>query len=196
MDIRELALELFEIQAVKFGSFTLKSGQVSPIYLDLRLIISYPALLSRISEMLWEKAARLSFDLVCGVPYTALPLATCLSVAHEIPMILRRKEVKDYGTKKRIEGVFQAGQTCLIIEDVITSGGSILETTQSLKDEGLLVNDAIVIVDRQQGARANLEAQGIHAHALITLSELVTLLYDAEKIDQTLFATSMSVLKS
>ncbi len=196
MDSQTLALELFEIQAVKFGSFTLKSGQISPIYLDLRLIISYPALLSRISEMLWEKAAQLSFDLVCGVPYTALPLATCLSVAHDVPMILRRKEVKDYGTKKRIEGVYEAGQTCLIIEDVITSGGSILETCQSLKDEGLVVKDAIVIVDRQQGAKANLEAHGIHAHALITLTELVTLLYDAEKIDRTLFATSMSVLKT
>ncbi len=196
MNNQELALELFEIQAIKFGSFTLKSGVTSPIYLDLRLIISYPGLLNRISEMLWERAATCAFDLVCGVPYTALPLATCLSVMHDVPMILRRKEVKDYGTKKRIEGVFQPGQTCLIIEDVITSGGSILETCQSLKEEGLVVNDAIVIVDREQGAKANLAAQGIRAQALIKLSEIVTMLYDAEKIDRTLFTTSMSVIKT
>src|SRR5690348_14009388 len=102
MDKQSLALQLFEIGAIKLGSFTLKSGQTSNLYLDLRLIISYPELLRTISEWLWEKAGGLSFDLVCGVPYTALPLATCLSTSHNIPMILRRKEAKNYGTKKMV----------------------------------------------------------------------------------------------
>lgn len=194
MNNEELALALFEIQAVKFGSFTLKSGAQSPIYLDLRQIISSPSLLKEISEMMWKKTQRLTFDLVCGVPYTALPLATCVSVLHDIPMILKRKEVKDYGTKKRVEGLFEAGQTCLILEDVITTGGSIIETCQTLKEEGLKVTDAIVIVDRQQGARAHLEEKGIHVQSLTTLTELVSLLYDADKIDRALFTTSMSVL--
>ncbi|MBI2742728.1 MAG: orotate phosphoribosyltransferase [Chlamydiales bacterium] len=195
MNTRQLALALFEIQAIKFGSFTLKSGLESPIYLDLRLIISFPSLLKEISEMMWKKAENLSFDLVCGVPYTALPLATCLSVLHDVPMILRRKEVKEYGTKKRIEGVFEQGQSCLILEDVITTGSSILETCHSLSEEGLQVKDAIVIVDRQQGARTHLQEKGIRTHSLTTLSELVNLLYDSQKIDRQLFQTSMSVLQ-
>ncbi len=189
MNSQDLAVELFEIQAIKFGSFTLKSGLHSPIYLDLRLIISYPGLLTRIAEMMWEKASSLDFDLVCGVPYTALPLATCFSTAHEIPMILRRKETKDYGTKKRVEGVYQKGESCLILEDVMTTGSSILETMTSLREEGLIVRDAIVVVDRQQGGKEKLNTQGIHAHALTTLSEVATSLYDAGKIDKNVLAT-------
>lgn len=184
MDKRELALELFDIQAIKFGSFTLKSGLHSPIYLDLRLIISYPGLLTRISEMMWEKAVSLEFDLVCGVPYTALPLATCFSTAHDIPMILRRKEAKEYGTKKRIEGVYRKGETCLILEDVMTTGSSILETAASLKEEGLIVRDAILVVDREQGGKEKLAGQGIRAHPLTSLSEVASSLYDAGKIDK------------
>jgi uridine monophosphate synthetase len=195
MNSQELALALFDIQAVKFGSFTLKSGQTSPIYLDLRQIISFPALLKNISEMMWEKAKDLSFDLVCGVPYTALPLATCLSVLHDVPMILRRKEIKDDGTKKRIEGAYTPGQICLILEDVITTGSSILETCATLKEEKLNVEDAIIIVDRQQGGRENLIQHGLRVHALMTLKELATLLYDAGKIDRQLFSSSLSLIK-
>src|SRR3990167_8589955 len=111
---------LYKIGAVRFGQFTLKSGQHSPFYLDLRRIISYPELLQDMAKQLWEQARHYPFDVLCGVPYTALPLATALSLAHHIPMVMRRKEQKEYGTKQKIEGVYQPGQQCLIIEDVIT----------------------------------------------------------------------------
>jgi uridine monophosphate synthetase len=192
MDL-DTAIELFEVGAVKFGSFRLKSGVDSPVYLDLRVMVAYPGLMKRISEMMWEKAKALEFDQVCGVPYTALPLATCISVAHEIPMIIRRKEVKEYGTKKQIEGVFEKGETCLILEDVMTSGSSILETTDSLRNEGLKVSDAIVIVDRGQGGKKRLEEKGIKVHALTTLSELATLLYEASKIDKPLLTNILAL---
>ncbi|MFI5333569.1 MAG: orotate phosphoribosyltransferase [Chlamydiales bacterium] len=185
---RELALRLFEIGMVKFGSFTLKSGLHSPVYLDLRLVISYPELLSKIAEMMWKRAEELSFQRVCGVPYTALPIATCFSVSHEIPMLLRRKEVKEYGTKKQIEGVFQKGETCLILEDVMTTGSSILETAESLQKEGLIVRDAVLIIDREQGGRERLNTQGIQTHSLLTLAELATYLYEANKINQNVLA--------
>ncbi len=187
MNTVDLALELYEIGAVKFGTFTLKSGKISPMYVDLRAIISFPALLRRIAEMLWEKAASLSYDLVCGVPYTALPLATCFSCAHDVPMILKRKEVKDYGTKKLIEGVFETGQTCLVLEDVMTTGGSILETKEALQGVGLKVDDALVIMDRQQGGRENLQEKGVRVHPLITLSELLDILYNAGKIEKNVY---------
>ena len=181
--LKEIVLELYAVGGVKFGTFTLKSGITSPIYLDLRVIISYPLLLKKISAALWDKIAKLSFDLVCGVPYTALPIATCISIFHDIPMLMRRKEAKDYGTKKLIEGAFQPGQKCLIIEDIITSGASILETVDPLQKAGLIVQDAIVVINRQQGGEDNLRNKGLFLHSLFTLSEVLNLLHSENKID-------------
>ncbi len=163
--------DLYQIQAIKFGNFTLKSGAKSPIYFDLRLITSYPLILKYISDMLFEKIQHLKFDTLCGVPYTAIPIATALSIRHNLPMVLKRKEAKEHGMKKMVEGAFTPGQTCLIIEDVITSGMSIEETILSLKAEGLHVTDIAVILDRQQRGREKLESQGLNVHSLLTLSE-------------------------
>ncbi|MBS0605869.1 MAG: orotate phosphoribosyltransferase [Parachlamydiales bacterium] len=188
--MQSLILDLHEIQAVKFGNFTLKSGIQSPIYIDLRVIISYPHILKQIADMLWKKVENLSFDLLCGVPYTALPIATAISIAHEIPMVMRRKESKDYGTKKIIEGVFQPGQTCLIVEDVITSGASIIETLEPLNKEGLKITDAVVVLNREQGGEKRLAEKGVRLHSLLTISDLVATLQQAEKITT---ATAQSV---
>ncbi len=181
--LKQLILDLHAIEAVKFGSFKLKSGIESPIYIDLRLIISYPRILKQITALLWQQMQPLSFDLICGVPYTALPIAASLSVYRDLPMILCRKEVKDYGTKKRVEGHFTQNQTCLIIEDVITSGASILETIEPLRQEGLQVRDVSVVVDREQGGKEHLEKQGVRIHALLSVSQLLQTLRQEGKID-------------
>lgn len=120
---------------------------------------------------------------MCGVPYTALPLATVICSTNQIPMLIRRKETKDYGTKRLVEGAVNPGETCLIIEDVVTSGSSVLETVEVLQKEGLKVTDAIVLLDREQGGRDKLQAHGIHLHSVCTLSKMLEILEQQKKID-------------
>lgn len=174
-----LILALYQIGAIKFGDFTLKSGQPSNIYLDLRQIVSHPSILKRVAQALWQAVNTKQFDLICGVPYTALPIATCISLENNLPMILRRKEKKKYGTKQKIEGAYQSGQKCLIVEDIITSGMSILETTAELEEVGLKVSDLAVLIDRQQGGRENLQQKNYQVHSVFTLQEILGTLLDS-----------------
>lgn len=181
--LKELAVELYEIQAVKFGEFKTKIGLRTPVYFDLRLLISHPKLMLKLSKALWTllddptKVSR-----VCGVPYTALPLTTLISIEENIPMLMKRKEAKSYGTKRLIEGIFSPGDTCVIIEDLITSGSSILETVDVLKKENLCVTEAYVVIDREQGGRKNLEDHGIKVKSLFVITQFMKYLLEAGKI--------------
>jgi uridine monophosphate synthetase len=192
MHTRPLIHKLFEIGAIKFGTFTLKSGIISPIYIDLRITISDPRLLASIGSAMHDLVKNRPFDLVCRVPYTALPIATAISLQHNIPMVLRRKEKKEYGTGKLIEGIFQKGQRCLVIEDVITSGKSIFETIEPLQQEGLVVEDIVVLVDREQGGARHLSDKGYRLHAVCTITSIVNVLLEERKINA---ATATSVIE-
>ncbi|KAH8367587.1 hypothetical protein KR200_008631 [Drosophila serrata] len=184
--MRALALKLFEINAFKFGDFKMKVGINSPVYFDLRVIVSYPDVMQTVSDLLAEyiKEKQLNARHVCGVPYTALPLATIVSVQQGTPMLVRRKEAKAYGTKKLVEGIFNAGDTCLIVEDVVTSGSSILDTVRDLQSEGIVVTDAVVVVNREQGGVANIAKHGVRMHSLFTLSFLLNTLHEAGRIEK------------
>lgn len=182
--IRNITLHLHQIGAIKFGEFKLKSGILSPIYIDLRLIVSYPVLLKQIATLMWEKVGQSHFDCVCGVPYTALPIATALSLQCHLPMVMRRKEKKEYGTKKTIEGAFEKGQNCLLIEDLITSGASIFETIEPLEQEGLKVSDIVVLLDREQGGKKRIEEKGYRLYSLLKITDLLATL-EKEKLIST-----------
>ena len=196
MNTKELVIKLNEIGALKFGEFKLKSGLMSPVYIDLRVTISYPEVIEAIATAMWEKAKNLQFDIITGIPYTALPFATALSIAHQLPMIVRRKEIKDYGTKKSIEGHYQAGQTCLIIDDMVTNGASKFETIEPMEQEGLKIKDIIILADREQGGGELLASRGYNLHSVFTLSEALNILEAEGKITSELVNKTKEFIKN
>lgn len=176
--------KLYQIEAIKFGNFTLKSGLTSQIYLDLRKIISFPQVLNTVADLMWEKISGLQFDLICGVPYTALPIATCLSLKYNVPMIMRRKEVKNHGTKQKVEGCYLPGQTCLIVEDVITTGSSILETAADLNEVGIHTTNTVVLINRESGGEQNLNKINCQLHSVFYLKDVLRTLNTEKQVSK------------
>ncbi|MBW7883190.1 MAG: orotidine-5'-phosphate decarboxylase [Caldilineaceae bacterium] len=181
--LRQLIIELADLGAVKFGAFTLVSGVQSPIYIDLRVLVSRPALLARAAEAYVALLDTIDCDRIAGVPYAALPIGTAVAIASDKPLIYPRKEIKEHGLGKLIEGVWQAGERVAIIEDLITSGGSTIKTAEQLRGAGLVVEHAIVLIDREQGGVANLAQAGITAHTVFKLSSMLDVLVESGRLD-------------
>jgi orotate phosphoribosyltransferase len=177
-----IALSLHEIEALRFGEFKLHSGRLSPIYLDLRLLSSYPAVLRQVAAAYAGILAGLNFDLLAAMPLAGLPIGTAVSLQMNRPLIYPRPALKAYGTGKQIEGAWSAGQQVAAIDDLITSGDSLLQAIAILQENGLRVLDAVVLIDRQQGGRETLLAQGYILHSAITLSQMLASLQKQGRI--------------
>jgi len=171
----ELADLLLEAGCVRFGDFVLKSGKRSPIYFDLRVLVSHPRALARVAALYAGLLQKLRFARIAGVPYAGLPIATAVGMVGDWPMIYPRSEVKDHGTRSAVEGVYQSGETVALVDDVATTGGAKLEALERLRQAGLSVRDVVVLVDLESGAGPALAAHGIHLHAVARLSQLVAI---------------------
>ena len=169
----ELADGLLEAGCIKFGQFTLKSGMSSPVYIDLRRLVSYPQLLRQVAAAYLPVLRRLSFDRLAALPYAALPIGTAVSLQGGWPLIYPRKEAKAYGTLAEVEGVYAAGERVVILDDLATTGGSKFEAIQKLAAAGLEIQDVVVLIDRQSGAAEALSEAGYRMHAVFTLTELL-----------------------
>lgn len=179
---KQLILDLFANNMIKFGEFTLKSGKKSYIYADIRSAISYPKIFKEICNEYYKIMQGLKYDHICGVPYSALTFASGLAYEHNIPMLLKRKEAKAHGTKKLLEGAFIPGQNCLLIEDVVTTGSSLMETIEALTDNGLKVTDLCTLIDRNQGGRELLTNKGYKLHSIMDLEQIINVLHQENKI--------------
>src|SRR3989344_2394369 len=183
---KHLILNLFTIGAVKFGTFTLKSGIISPLYIDLRILISYPQIMKKVARAYCDMLKTISYDRLAAVPYASLPIVSAISLQLNEPWIYTRKEAKNYGIKKPVEGEYKKGETVVIIDDLISSGVSKQEIIVSLETIGLLVKDVVVLIDRLQGGRAELARKGYILHAICTLDEILEVLKSEEKIEKSL----------
>ena len=170
MDRKELATRIYNISHLT-GSFTLRSGQVSSEYFDKYLFESDPALLADIaSEM--AKLVPEGTEIVAGLEMGGIPIATALSLTTGIPAVFVRKKAKEYGTCKLAEGLDINGKKLCVIEDVITTGGQVVLSTNDLRGFGAIIGNVLCVIERDSKGRENLEKEGLKLHSLFTMEEL------------------------
>lgn len=169
----QLADDLLRLGCVQFGEFKLKSGQLSPIYLDLRRLVGDPAALARAAAAYSAVLGGLRFDRLAALPYAALPLGAAIAIHGGWPLVYPRKESKDYGTRSVVEGPYEPGETAVVIDDLVTTGESKFEGIGKLQAAGLKVREIVVLVDRQAQGQDAFGPRGLALHAVLRLPELL-----------------------
>lgn len=192
----DLYEQLYDAGCIKFGEFKLKSGIMSPVYVDFRVLVTYPKLLALVAKHIAKKLDGLEFDRIAALPYAGLPIGVAASIKADVPMIYPRKEAKDYGTAKLIEGKYETGEQILIIDDVITDGGAKLEAIKPLEAAGLVVKDVVIILDREQGGKKILADAGYTLHSVMTLSEALDALVRIGKVSEDIRGKTLEFIKA
>ena len=172
MQNKELVNQLKSCGAIQYGHFVLTSGAVSDYYIDIKKASTNPKVLQTISTFM-EKIAKDNYDIIAGMELGAVPLIVALSLKTEIPFVIIRKQKRDHGTGKQIEGISVADKKVLIIEDVTTSGGSVVNTIHILKQNKAIVDTVVTVVDRESGAREKIENLHLRFLPLVTVKDIL-----------------------
>jgi uridine monophosphate synthetase len=180
----ELRVDLFDIGCLLFGEYVQASGAVFNYYIDLRRIISDPNLFHRVLHAYAQPLARIQFDRIAGIPYGSLPTATGLSLQMHVPLIYPRKEVKAHGARRLIEGDFEEGETVVVVDDILITGGSVLEGIAKLESSGLKVRDVVVFIDHGGQAVSRLATEGYACHAVVGIERITAALRAAGRLSQ------------
>ncbi len=180
---KKIAKALMDANVVKFGEFTLASGLISPIYVDLRVLPSYPDSMAAVAEELVKIIKKLNPEVIAGAETAGIPLATAISLKTKIPMIYVRKQPKSYGTREMVEGVLKKGAKTALVDDMATNAFSKLKFIEGIKQSGGVVEDVVIVLDREQGGVEALAKEGVKLHSLITLKELLAYMKESMIID-------------
>ena len=184
---KELCDILTRINALRFGIFTLADDKLSPYYIDLRVVPSFPAAFTKVEKLYLEVATN---DLklrdvkrIAGIPTAGIPFASVLSFSLNKPFLYVRSEAT-HGRERKVEGILNPGDAVLIVDDLVTTGKTMLAAADVIRSEGGVVKEALVLIDRQEGGCEALEAQGIQLHSLLLMSEAAKILYQMGAIDK------------
>lgn len=185
--VKEFATFLHQKGIIKFGDFTLASGKKSSYYVDLRLVPSYPhqfrTMVKYLQNNIAESAGLNNFDALVSVPTGGLVIASALAIEIVKPLIYVRSKPKDYGTSKSVEGQIHEGMKVVMIDDVATTGGSVVNAIKSLKEAKITIEDAYVIVNRMEGADKALEELGVKLHSITTIIQITQALHEQKLVD-------------
>ena len=189
--VKEFAIFLYKNNIIRFGNFTLASGKNSSYYVDLRLIPSYPhqfrKMIKNLQNLIVEKTGLDDFDCLASVPTGGLVVTSALAIEIVKPLIYVRSKPKEHGTAKSIEGKISAGMKVVMVDDVMTTGTSVLNGINQLKEAGLLVSDLYVIINRLEGGDKALSDIGVQTHQLTDILEITDILFQEKLIDKEIF---------
>lgn len=186
---------LLSMGCIRFGEFKLKSGVVSPIYINLRRLVSFPGWMNQVAAAYIHVLRDLNFDRIAGLPLAALPITTAISLQGNWPMIYTRELPKDFGDLAPVEGVFYLGETAVLIDDIAITGSSELVTIEKLSDAGLKVNNVVVLIDRETGAKEVLAEAGYQLHSLFTMTSLLNYWDVTQRIPKEQITTARAFLQ-
>ena len=197
--MKQVGILLIKNNAIKFGDYTLASGKKSPYYIDLRQTISSPTTMDWIANSLTRivlnEIGTGKIDKILGVPTAGVPFATVVSQKLGIHLIYYRQARKEHGVRKKVEGVLERNDRVLVIDDLITTGESVIETAEVIRDQGGVVNELVVLLDREQGGRQRLRSSRIEPHALFKISDAMIWLNKVGLIEDKIFDTLIKYIE-
>lgn len=191
----KIAKALVDASVVKFGDFTLASGIKSPIYINLRVVPSYPESFAMVIEELSKVVKKIKPDVVAGAETAGIPLAATISLKTKIPMIYVRKRPKGYGMNQLIEGELKQNQKVVLVDDMATNAFSKLAFIEGIRQAGGIVNDVVIVLDREQGGVEALAKEGVKLHSLITLKELMEYMKENNVVDDKEYSETLEYLE-
>jgi orotate phosphoribosyltransferase len=195
----EIAKILHKIDALKFGLFKLTSGKVSPYYIDLRIVPSFPDAFRQIcdfyGESITSQIGLKNFDRIAGVPIAGIPFASQIAYNLKKPFLYVRKGVRLHGRQRRVEGILVSGDRVLLIDDLVTTGLTMKKAAEAITAEGGIVKETVALLDREEGGKEKLAKNGIQLHALLKISEVANALYEIGAIDEQNLKTIMKQIK-